>query len=134
MTTLVMPLKMAHDRDPAEIIREQAGDLSGVEIYHNQILVGIYERPEKTRGGIILTEKAKAEDKYQGVVGLVLRIGPAAFQDDEHNKFHGQTLKEGDWVVYRTSDGWKTSFNGKVCRLLEDAHIKARIAHPDLVF
>lgn len=130
----ITSFKMAHERDPAELIREEVGDLSNVDVFHNQILVGIYRRPEKTAGGIIITQKAQAEELFQGTVGLVLKVGPTAFQDDEHNKFHGQTVKEGDWIVYRTSDTHKVALNGIVCRLLEDAHVKLRVPHPDAVF
>lgn len=136
MTTLVTkPLKMFHEKEPADVIRDDVGDISGYEPFHNLVLVGIYERPEKTRGGIILTEKTKSEDRYQGIVGLVLKVGPAAFKDDAANKFHGQSVSPGDWVVFRSSDAAQTlSLNGKLCRVLEDSQIKGRVSHPDLVF
>ena len=130
----VTQMKMAHDRDPKKVIREDVGDVTGYEVFHSQVLCGIYERPEKTAGGIILAPTTKREDLFQGVVGLVLKVGPGAFVDDQLNKFHGMSVKEGDWVVFRTSDGWKTAINGKHCSLLEDAHIKARIQHPDQVY
>lgn len=130
---VITKLTMAHATDPKEVIRADVGDLSGIEIFHNQILVGIYERPEKTMGGIFLPEKTKKEDLYQGVVGLVLKVGPGAFVDDAVNKFFGLRVEEGDWIVFKPSDGWKTSFNGKTIRLIEDAHVKARIQHPDQV-
>lgn len=135
MAALITSMKMAHDRDPAEVIREKVGDLSAYEPFHNLVLIGIYERPEKTKGGIIVTETAKKEDIYQGVIGLVLKVGPGAFKDDEHNKFHGLSVAPGDWVIYRASDAAQTiSLNGKICRVLEDAQIKGRVAHPDIVF
>lgn len=132
MSTLTS-FKMAHAKDPAEVIREEVGDLSQVDLFHNQILVGIYRRPEKTAGGIILTDRAKGEEVFQGVVGLVLKVGPTAFVDDANNKFHGQSVKPGEWLVYRTSDTHKVAINGTVCRLLEDAHVRLRVPHPDVV-
>lgn len=130
----ITQMPMWHEKDPADVVRDEVGDLSNVTVFHNQILVGIYTRPNKTKSGIILTEKTQQEDVFQGVVGLVLKVGPTAFQDDANNQFRGQSVKEGEWIVYRPSDTHKVSVNGKVCRLLEDAHVKLRVAHPDMVF
>jgi co-chaperonin GroES (HSP10) len=124
---------MAHEKDPADVIREEVGDLSKIDVFHNQILVGIYRRPEKTAGGIIITQRSADEEKFQGVVGLVLKVGPTAFKDDAHNQFCGQSVEPGQWLVYRTSDTHKVAINGVTCRLLEDAHVKLRVAHPDQV-
>mgnify|MGYP000013353261 FL=1 len=133
MTQITMR-KMAHAQDPADVIRAEVGNLDNVDVFHNQILVGIYTRPEKTAGGIILSESTKKEDVHQGVVGLVLKVGPMAFVDDGTTKFHGQSVKAGEWVVYRTSDTHKVAINGVVCRLLEDSLVKLRVPHPDVVY
>jgi len=132
--TQMTTLKMAHSQDPADVIRSEVGDLEGVGVYHNLILVGVYTRPEKTAGGIILSERTKKEDIHQGVVGLVLKVGPMAFKDDGVNKFHGQKIEPGMWCVFRTSDTHKVAVNGVVCRLLEDAHVKMVVDHPDRIF
>lgn len=126
--------KMSHAQDPADVIRDQVGNLDGVTVYHNLILVGIYSRPEKTAGGIVLPDSVKKEDVYQGVVGLVLKVGPTAFKDDGVNHFHGQKVEPGMWCVFRTSDTHKVAVNGTVCRLLEDAHVKMVVDHPDRIF
>ncbi|API52863.1 hypothetical protein BMW22_15670 [Rhizobium leguminosarum] len=110
------------------------GDISSLEIMHNQILVGIWMRPERTAGGIILTEKTVDEDKWQGKVGLVLKVGPTAFVNDNANDFKGQSLSVGDWVIYRTSDGFSIDVNGTHCRLLEDVHIKGRTNDPSIIY
>lgn len=125
---------MVHSNDPAEELRAKVGDLSQIEILHNQILVAVYIRPEKTKSGIILTEQTRNEDRYQGKAGLVLKKGPLAFVDDEANKFHGQNVEVGDWVFYRVSDGFPVVLNGALCRLLEEVHIKGKIPAPDVVF
>lgn len=127
-------LKMVHATDPGHEIRAAIGDLDGFEVMHNQILVGVYIRPEKTAGGIILADQTRNEDRFQGKAGLVLKKGPLAFRDDEANKFHGQDVQVGDWVCYRVSDGWPIKINGVLCRLLEEVHVKARIAAPDMVY
>ena len=128
------PALMSHIEDPANEIRKRIGDISKIEVLHNQILVGVYIRPEKTKGGILLTPQTRDEDRYQGKAGLVLKKGPLAFVDDDNNKFHGQNVDVGDWVFYRVSDGFPLVFNGTLCRLLEEVHVKGKIPSPDVVF
>lgn len=108
--------------------------LEQLEVFHNQILVGTYLGSGVTKGGIILTDKGKDEDRWQGKVGVVLKIGPLAFVDDARNDFKGQTVKEGDWIVYKVSDGFSLDVNEVHCRLIEDIHIKARISAPDIIW
>ena len=125
---------MSHIEDPANEIRKRIGDISKIEVLHNQILVGVYIRPEKTKGGILLTSQTRDEDRYQGKAGLVLKKGPLAFVDDDNNKFHGQNVDIGDWVFYRVSDGFPLVLNGTLCRLLEEVHVIGKIPSPDVVF
>ncbi|MCV9940918.1 co-chaperone GroES family protein [Boseaceae bacterium BT-24-1] len=134
MNAPVNLMRMKHDADPATALREAAGDLKGVELFHNQILVATYKRPERTAGGIILTDNTRKEDEYQGKVGLVLMKGPMAFKDDGHVHFHGQDVEPGDWISYRHSDGWALSVNGCHCRVLEDSHVRARVDNPDRIY
>lgn len=125
---------MVHSNDPADELRSKVGDISKIEILHNQILVAVYIRPEKTKGGIFLADQTRNEDRYQGKSGLVLKKGPLAFVDDDANKFHGQNVDVGDWVFYRVSDGFPVVINGQLCRLLEEVHVKGKIPSPDVVF
>jgi co-chaperonin GroES (HSP10) len=127
-------MKMQHAVDPAQEIRDAVGNLKDVELFNMQVLVGIYIRPQKTKSGIILTDKTVEEDRYQGKVGLVLKAGPSAFVDETGKWFNGETVKVGDWVVFRPSDGWAVSINGQPCRILDDLSIKARVKEPDMIW
>lgn len=125
---------MHHDQDPAEAIREAVGDLSQFQLMFNQVLVGIYRRPEKTRGGIILADQTRDEDIYQGKAALVLAKGPTAYRDEGEVRFHGQDVQPGQWVVFRPSDGWPITIRGTTCRIVQDVHIRAIIPAPDLIY
>ena len=126
--------KMDHSKeDPAETVRKAVGDISQVEITGVQILVGTYLRPAKTSGGILLTEKIRDEDIYQGKVGLVLKVAEGAFVDGPDAKFNGFKVQEGDWVFYRVADGFAMSINGHHCRLIEDVHVRGRVPNPDII-
>ena len=124
-------LIMAHDSDPKQKLLEEIGDLSQVELFNNQILVAVYVRPTKTKSGLYLTDKYADEDKFQGKVGLLVGMGPAAFQDDSGQWFNNASFNLHDWLVYRPSDGWSITINGGLCRMLSDTQVKMRIPTPD---
>jgi hypothetical protein len=102
---------MKHEKDPRDVILDEIGDLSKFEIANNEVLVATYRRPEKTRGGIILTPYNLNEDLYQSKAGLVVKIGP-------------------DWP----SDCWALEVNFVHCRLVYADQIRVRIAYPGMVW
>jgi hypothetical protein len=124
-------MPMHHDVDPAQKILEEIGDLSTVEIFNNQILVGVYIRPQKTKSGLYLSDKTIDEDRYQSKVGLLLKAGPRAFEPNDDGWFDGVTFNLNDWLVFRPSDGWSITVHGVLCRMLIDTQVKKRVKHPD---
>lgn len=128
---------MQHDIDPKAELLRKVGKLKGIEIFHNKVLVAVYQRPEKTKSGIILTDNNRSEDKFQSKVGLILKHGARAFVTDKDWNFDGLNLSVGDWILMRATDGWQIDVIGteKVeCRILNDVQILGRIDHPDLVW
>jgi co-chaperonin GroES (HSP10) len=125
---------MEHPVDPAEVLKKEIGDTSNVEVFNNQILVAVYIRPQKTKSGIFLTEKTTDEDRYQSKVGLVIKRGPEAFNDESGIWFSDTEIKEGEWVVFRPSDGWSITVNNVLCRMIDDVNVRARIDQPDRVW
>ena len=126
--------KLTLASDPKMALFEAVGDLSGYDIFHNQILVAIYVRPEKTAGGIYRPNQNVEEDEYQGKVGLVVKVGPTAFLDTQDEEFHGQNVKVGDWIVLRTGDGWQLTIRDTACRILTDRAVRLRIQNPGDIF
>jgi co-chaperonin GroES (HSP10) len=124
--------------DPKRSILDQLPDISDLEIFHNQVMVATYIRPERTAGGIYIPDKTLAEDRFQGKVGLVLKLGPLAFVDDSIAKFGEVKLAVGDWVFFRPADGMeffsKDKTGGVPCRVFEDTQIKGRVADPALLW
>jgi co-chaperonin GroES (HSP10) len=124
---------MKHDVEPKEKLFDELGDLSGLDIFNNQVLVAVYKRPEKTRGGLFLPDNVRDEDNYQGKVGLVVKLGPQAFVSTPEWTFT-TPIYVGNWVILRPSDGWSINVNGVLCRMLVDTSVKGWIASPDFVY
>jgi co-chaperonin GroES (HSP10) len=127
-------MKMHHEIDPIEKITTEIGDLSSIKLFNNEVLVGIYLRPEKTKSGFYLTDNHRDEDKYQSKVGLLLKTGPKAFEPNPEGWFDGEKFKLNDWLVFRPSDGWQITVHGVLCRVLKDVQIKMRVNDPDEVW
>jgi len=123
--------------DTKQEIIEKIGDLSGYDLAPGEVLVAIYQRPEMTAGGIILTSSNLKEDLYQGKAHLVVKIGPGC-------DFFGLDVQLHDWVVIRPSDAWALDINARPdildrkdyvpCRHVKSAHIRAKIPHPGMVW
>lgn len=129
-------MRMLHEIDPRIDLLQQLGDLKDFEVADNQVLCAIYKRPDggKTSGGIILTHKTVDEDQYQSKVGLIIKVGPKAYDDDYRAKYTDWSILLHDWIVYRASDGWSIGVNGVSCRMIRDTDTKMRIQHPDQVW
>jgi co-chaperonin GroES (HSP10) len=125
---------MAHEEDPAKVILKKVGPLKGFELFGNQVLLGVYERPRVTKSGIHLADQTRGEDEHQGKAALVLMKGPSAFVSDHNYDFKGQNVEVGDWVSIFISDGRKLRINSQLCRLCEDQHIRMKIPAPDIVY
>lgn len=119
--------------DPKQAILDFVGDLSGIEVIGDRVLVGIYMRPEKTAGGIIRPDTNKAEDVWQGKVGLVLKWGPDAFIDPETGERYQQTIEPGEWGVFFVGDGKPLEINKAPCRMVKDVSFVAKIQNPEMV-
>lgn len=126
--------------DPRGALYRAIGDsLDGLDVFHNNVLLATYVRPEKSKGGIILGgDRTRAEDRFQSKCGLVLKVGPIAFKDDAVNKFGGKDVEPGDWVMFRTSDAFEffavDGLDGVSVRLISDTNIMATIDDPEKVF
>lgn len=127
-------LKMVHKTDPKQVLLSALGDISNYRIFNNQVLLAIYERPEMTAGGVLLTARTRKEDEFQGKVGLIVAMGPAAFQpspETGHFKTGGPGMH--DWVAIRASDGWAFKLGETMCRLIADHNVRMQIPAPDLI-
>jgi co-chaperonin GroES (HSP10) len=105
-------------------------------VMRNRILVGTYVQTTKTKGGIIIPQKTQDESRFQGKVGVVLKLGNRAFKWDETtDHIDPEAPKLGDWVFYRASDSWECAIGpGIPCRFIFDDSIVGVIDDPSAVW
>jgi len=117
-----------------EIMSGIGPDLDKVTVATNHVLVGIWMRPDKTKGGVLLTQKTRDEDKWQGKTGFVIKKGPIAFKSDDRNDFGDFSPAFGECVLYGVNDGLSFDVNGVHCRLLQDVHVRAVVPNPEMIW
>ena len=126
--------------DPKAKIFEALGEsLAGIAVYGNRVLIATAPHMTRSHGGILYTDKAKDEQRYQGKVGLVLAIGDSAFKFDGQFEWDGPVPSVGDWVFYRASDTFECGVrvkgnSGLSCRFIRDELILGRLEDPDLIW
>ena len=140
MRAKLREIAAAAQTDPKQALLDSLGIAADqYEVFHNRVLVATYVAPEKTKGGIIRPDRTLSEDRFQGKVGLVIKVGPQAFVDDGAARFGGVKVEPGDWVSYRPADGTEVFLVdnnglGTPCRLIEDVHILGRTPDPALIY
>lgn len=139
VSTLILP--KAPSQEFIEKIAATIGEMHDLEVFHNQIVVAKFIRTHVgTSGRILAASQTQMEDKWQSKVGLVVKIGPRAFIDEPGYQFHGLKVNVGEWVLYRNSDGWDFDYCAEAgadkipMRMLEDTHLRGRVARPELVW
>jgi hypothetical protein len=140
MSNLVLPRKniqqLSQFNNPEDfkrhVLKVTVEALKGVDVMFNQLLLAIYIRPEKI-GSIIRPNSNVEEDVWQGKAGLVLKVGPNAFEDDGEYNFHGQSVSVGEWVAFKVGDAWALEVGGFACRLVRDSNIKLKVQDPSVI-
>jgi len=108
----------------------------------NRILLAIFVRPSEMQiaGGktLIMPDSVVNEDLYQGVTGLILKLGPRCYEDSDIMTWTPEDkCAVDDWVMFRRSDGGgiRLRLNGVDCILFENEKgIKAVVPRPDVVY
>ena len=94
-----------------------------------RILVLPYKAKEKTKGGIILSDKTVTESQIATNCGLVMDMGPDAYNDKV--KFpNGPWCKKKDWVLFARYAGSRIYIDGGEIRVLNDDEILGTIEDP----
>lgn len=138
-------VELSRSENPKEDILKAIGDISGLKVIRDEIIVATYVTPEKTKGNIILPGKTVEESRYQSKVGLVIAMGPTAFKYERIIDKDGQpklvyldfpepSPKLGDWVGYQPHDGREMFIQDVTCRIMPADCIKMVLDDPEMIF
>lgn len=139
MTVATSVTPVIHDKDPKEVIwASLKGWIDRIEPTGHDAIICVYERPKEIDlgGGKKLytpdNYSRTTEDKFQGVVGLVVKTGP---NFGSRREFLGldQPIKVGDWVAFRTQDCVAFVLGDRAMRQVEGQFLRMRLADPDCI-
>lgn len=119
--------------DPKEVLLRSLGSAVRTDsVTRGQVLVATHPGAKYHAGTKILrTDTDLLEQRFQGSVGLVVKMGPLAFVDAPGASFGGVRAKVSDWVLTRPADGLELFINQVPCRLFEDVNILMVVSNPD---
>ena len=83
---------------------------------------------EKTKGGIILTDRNREEQAYLNSVGQVIAMGPDCYSDRKK-----PWCKINDWVVFGRYAGAKISVQKVKMVIINDDEILATLESSDVI-
>jgi hypothetical protein len=130
--TLASNAPFAITDDHQKAILEQFGDKPLPEVPGYFVLLARFVRPDKVALGksglsLYVAPKTQKEDEYQGQVGLVLAVGPEAY----NNKAE-PWCKPGDWrVIPKLENGaYEFPYGGLTLCWAADDRIGPRVTNP----
>ena len=133
MNTLILPKHVAERRIKEVEKKPKKKPLEEMSLPKPtgwRILVLPYKAKEKTKGGIILSDKTVTESQIATNCGLVMDMGPDAYSDKD--KFpNGPWCKKKDWVLFARYAGSRIYIDGGEIRVLNDDEILGTIEDPE---
>lgn len=100
------------------------------------LVVRLYRHPEKTGGGIIMTQKTQQDANVSGCSAQILVTGPECWRGKEHPSGNALNLQVGDWIMMQSYAGGQIRLNvypHEEIRVIADTEIIARILDPEQV-
>lgn len=128
-------MEVIHDIDPKKVIWDAIKPwINDIDPTSGDVVIAVYQRPEKTKGGLLIPETAsrRAEDAFQGVVGMIVKTGP------DYGKHKRALALEkmpaiGDWVAFKTVDCVAFTLGKSPMRLLQGDMIRMVLRSPDCI-
>lgn len=147
---MAQPLILLHQQDPKKQILDAVMPyVKDIRIRPYDVMLCAYMREniagaKVTASGIHLSDKTLVEDRHQGKVNLVMKVGEFAFTPQirpdgsmEQDRWGSYKPAIGDWVVARVSDPFKFDIpGGWQIRILDENLIQCILPDmtPDFVW
>ncbi len=140
LVTVARPIR--EGEDPAIAIRQRVNEyLDGIRIGGQDILVAVYlpGKDAKTAGGVWLPDEARETYRFQGVTGLVLKVGPLAYQTEKTKDWFQnrdgdpEPPRVGEWVMFDIKTSHSFNLGTQPCRFVAAQYVMAIVERPDMV-
>ena len=92
-----------------------------------KILIKKKKPKEKSEGGILLPDEAKAAESWLDITAQVVALGPDCYHD------RSVRCKEGDWVIVPKFTQFRMEIDGEEYRFINDDEVIAVIDDPTVI-
>ena len=133
MTNLILPEHVAKAR--AKQVKKETKKKEEAQLPQPtgwRLLILPHKGKNKTKGGVYLTGKTVEETQIAANVGLVLKVGPDAYNDRDRFP-NGAWCKEKDGVIFARYAGSRLNIEGGELRLLNDDEILGVVDDPESI-
>ena len=121
--------------DPKKVVLDKvSADVEKIDVYGSRVLIATAPTPDRSKGGIMFADKTKDEGRFQGKVGLILKMGASAFKYNGQYEWEGGKPKVGDWVFYRNADTQECGISEASCRIIYDDLIIGKVSDPEVIW
>jgi hypothetical protein len=126
-------IEYSQGEDPRQVVLDKIMPLiGGLELYRNEVLIVVAPNCTKI-GSLYTSEGYKAEQRFQGKIGLVVALGEIAFNDDKLWPNVETRPAVGTWVFFRPADAPECAIGGYSCRFISDDKIRGRCSAADSI-
>ena len=135
MTNLILPTHVAKARAKQKQKEKKEEKIETSKLPEPtgwRLLILPHKGKGKTKGGVILSDKTMEESQIATNVGLVLKVGPDAYNDASRFP-NGAWCKTYDWVIFARYDGSRLNIEGCELRLLNDDEILGVVDDPESI-
>lgn len=98
------------------------------------IAVKIYIPPDRTDGGVLLTDNTLENARYQSCAGLVVGMGPQAYKGNNPDgtpRFpEGPWCRVGDWILLPRYEATLMTYRKVAMGLIPDDRVQAILTDP----
>ncbi len=130
---------MSRDVDYRQAIIDEVSpflEKTGIRTFGADVLIAVFSRAGfKTAGGIVVP-MGYQEDRYQGITGLILSMGPMCCEEKSPGYldwFGDRPPKVGDWIGFSVRDGISVLLGERPVRFIEWKYLRFPTNVPDLV-
>ena len=121
-------------KDKRKEIFKLLGNLGGINVQRNLILVAVYIGDKYIPGTKLLRSDANIkEDVWQGTAGLIVKMGPTAFTLSDNKTHDPDAPVVGNWVTFTPGEGRRIQINGVDLRVFVDENVTMTIADPAVI-
>ena len=117
------------------LLEEEIAKYDGVDPVGYQLLIRVYV-PKKIKqlGNILLPDesinKLNQDAKFTNLTGLVVKIAPGVYKDQERYKYTGPYCQVGDWVQFARASGHSFAHNGFTSIYMIEDYVLGKVKDP----